>query len=35
MALSSGKTGLDKAAWMSTAELDERRKDGLPAVPKA
>ena len=35
MALSSGKRGLDKAAWLSAAELYERRMDKLPVVPKA
>lgn len=35
MALSGGRTALDKEAWLSTAELDERRKDRIPIVPKA
>ncbi|KAM0754043.1 hypothetical protein T439DRAFT_378137 [Meredithblackwellia eburnea MCA 4105] len=35
LALSLGKTGVDKETWLRLAELDERRKDRQPAVKKA
>ncbi|GAA6026949.1 hypothetical protein JCM8097_005989 [Rhodosporidiobolus ruineniae] len=34
MALSRGDDKLSEEAWMATAELDERRKDRMPVVPK-
>lgn len=35
MALSTGEAVLTKEAWTRTAELDERRKEGAPAVAVA
>ncbi|GAA5927019.1 hypothetical protein JCM10213_005555 [Rhodosporidiobolus nylandii] len=34
MALSCGDAALSKEAWMRTAELDDRRKERMPVVPK-
>ncbi|GAA5833275.1 hypothetical protein JCM11251_005191 [Rhodosporidiobolus azoricus] len=34
MALSHGETSLNKEAWLRTAELDDRRKERMPVVPK-
>ncbi|GAA6056399.1 hypothetical protein JCM3770_000683 [Rhodotorula araucariae] len=34
LALSYGETSLSKEAWLRTAELDDRRKERMPAVPK-
>ncbi|BGP30158.1 hypothetical protein JCM10296v2_001910 [Rhodotorula toruloides] len=34
MALSYGEKELSKEAWMRTAELDDRRKERMPAVPQ-
>ncbi|GAA5888198.1 hypothetical protein JCM6882_000317 [Rhodosporidiobolus microsporus] len=34
MALSHGETALSKEAWVRTAELDDRRKERMPVVPK-
>ncbi|BGP38039.1 hypothetical protein JCM10450v2_001972 [Rhodotorula kratochvilovae] len=34
LALSYGETSLSKEAWLRTAELDDRRKERMPVVPK-
>ncbi|GAA5996352.1 uncharacterized protein JCM10292_007553 [Rhodotorula paludigena] len=34
VALSYGETALSKEAWLRTAELDDRRKDRVPAIPQ-